>query len=174
MNKEVLNSLKLGEKAADIQEYYWGKNGSKLVYKVTIYERIKVPFLRVFKREVIDEYVVPFYFETKELAEEYIKYSDQIWFRDLNLDYGFGGYGLFLKNYSNQKNEYYLVNATGVPYDKDQEMLLYKDSVWNGKINPSYRKPYKTKSIYFTEIFKLEELAAKEGTTGQTFSYKLI
>lgn len=89
MNQEILDNLKIGEKAADIQEYFWGRNGEKLVYKVTIYECTKFPvkfgpFLRLFQKRGIDKYVVPFYFETKELAQEYIKYSDKVWFRPLS------------------------------------------------------------------------------------------
>jgi len=41
MSQDELNNLKIGEKLADIQEYYWGENGKILAYKVTIYTCIK-------------------------------------------------------------------------------------------------------------------------------------
>ena len=173
MKQEILNNLKLGEKAADIQEYYWGTNGERLVYKVTIYTCEKIPFLKIFKKRGINEYVVPFYFETKELAQEYIEYSDKVWFRPLTG--AFNGYALFLTNYEKQKYEYYLVSAVDyflVPVSEDH--IMCKGGVWNGKVNfGSYRRPYKTQSIYFTQVFEKEKRASKEGTIGETFSYKL-
>ncbi len=173
MKADILNSLKLGEKAADIQEYYWGINGERLVYKVTIYTCEKVPFLRIFKKRHIDEYVVPFYFETKELAQEYIEYSDKVWFRPLTGD----GYALFLTNYEKQKYDYYLVSAAeyfSAPISKDH--IMYTGGVWNGKVNfGSYSKQlYKTQSIYFTQVFEKEKRASKEGTIGKTYSFKMI
>ena len=174
MSQEELNNLKVGEKAADIQEYYWGPNGERLVYKVTIYTCEKVPFLKIFKKRHIDEYVVPFYFETKELAQKYIEYSNKVWFRPLTG--AFNGYTLFLTNYEKQKYDYYLVSAVkyfSTPITEDN--IMYKGGVWNGKVNfGSYRRLYKTQSIYFTQVFEKEKRASKEGTTGKTYSFKMI
>lgn len=177
MNQEILDSLKIGEKAVDIQEYYHGKNGSLLVYKVIIYECIR-KFL-VFKK--IESFAYPFYFNTKELAENFIKDIDkfEIIKNTYNLRHGtIHIYSLFPKEFEQPKNIYYMVDARH-PFScaESHSMRLDDNGIWGGLVNyetpDPYGELYRSRNMSYTEIFAKEKLASKEGSIGQTFSYKL-
>ena len=173
MDKDILNSLKLGEKVADIQEHYWGQNGEKLVYKVTIYTCKSLLF-----GKYISKYEYPFYFKTKEFAEEFIqvhdKYKFDEFYRTDYADHTYTHYKICPKNISfrNAKCEYVLVVSTFADHNVT---YLTPGSIWDGYIecrNKRHKSNFNYKK-YYTEIDKLENDAAKENTSGKTYSYKL-
>lgn len=177
MNQETLNNLKIGEKAADIQEYFHGKNGKTLTYKVTIYECIEKRICFIFNRKEIKTYSIPFFFKTKELAEEFLTQCGNfnIVYSKILID-GLYMYAFILepRNISNVKNRYILI-------DEHKHSMLGEcaiinkngTAIWNGYVNYGSYSLKKNYTIRYNEIFNIEELAAKEGTTGNIFSYKL-
>lgn len=173
MDKNVLNGLNPGEKAVDIQEYHWGKNGYKLVYKVTIYTCKSLLFTKY-----ISKYEFPFYFESKTLAEEYIQVHDS--------------YEIYeapkYDSYYQCTNIYYAIKPAGVNTKKlhYDYLLICTDSyvgtllepgeIWKGYIKICNKKTGNDeahRNFHYTEVSTLENNAAKEGTFGNTYSYKL-
>lgn len=172
MNKEELNSLLPGEKAADILEYHYGLNGSKLVYEVTVYTCKKLLFTKY-----ISTYKFPFYFSNRKLAEEYLQNIDKFEI-DTLIEYDMWGdscgscYVIIPKNI---KNLHY-VHRMICSYTNKHGGHLHKGEIWDGYVD-SVDVNRQSKVIYtkehFTEIEILEQNASKEGTTGNRFSYKL-
>lgn len=180
MNQDTLNSLKPGEKVVDIQEYYWGENGFRLVFKVTVYICTQKYYLGIFKKKHIKEYTFPFYFAHKEVAQQYLQYFDNFEIEKIEyVPYGFTRYEtykLVIKNSKMYKN-YYLTDAyitIATPTSKNNR--LNPGGIWNGLVNTDESNSTYVNKDYnmnFTKIFKSEECASKEGTTGKTYSYKL-
>ena len=177
MNQDILNNMNVGEKAVDIQEYYYGENGKQLVYKVTIYECVKTKFMLFFKHKTINTYVYPFFFKRKELAEEFIKYHDKF---KVGIKYPKQVNGqrciLIPLTIENPRHIYYMVLSASIystPIDMCDSMR--PGEIWDGLVNygPHFYHMENKFRIPFTEIEKIEKIASKEGTTGQTFSYKL-
>lgn len=176
MKQEELNKLKVGEKAVDIQEYYWGPNGKILAYKVTIYTCVK--YLLFFKK--IKEFTFPFYFVSKEFALEFLKVYEKYEFEYQYINFSKTEYAtkIYIKNIQNQKYNYVLISA----YHKlstaiSQSDTLINDGVWAGKVceaNSLESHYQKTDCFDYTFIIEKEKLAAKEGTTGKTYSFKMI
>ena len=179
MTQEELNKLKVGEKAVDIQEYYWGENGKILAYKVTIYTCVK--YLLFFKK--IKEFTFPFYFVSKEFALEFLKVYENYKFKYINISslYEKPEYAIIIyaKNIQNQKYNYVLVsayrkNSTAVT---DYETII-NDGIWGGKvckvIDNVEKRYWKAYCFDYTYINEKEQIAAKEGTIGKTYSFKMI
>jgi len=178
MNQEILHNLKPGEKVADIQEYYWGKNGFRLAFKVTIYTCKYKRVLGLFKKRIVDIYEFPFYFEYKELAEMYIKDHDNYnIIQDSYFDYGIRikcTYSIVPKNIEKPHNRYYLIDAyksVECPCSKSQR--LKPGGIWGGYVSNQFAGKYVDCLSSYTEIYKIEEIASKEGSIGKTYSYKL-
>ena len=177
MNQEILDNLKVGEKAVDIQEYYHGKNGSTLVYKVTIYECVRKYLL--FRK--VESFSFPFYFVSKEFAEAFISDIDKFDIVKNNFDLRHGNmhvYSLYPKEFESPKHIYYMVDVRHPYYfSESYSMRLENEGIWGGIVNyesmNQYGELYRNKNISYKEIFTKEKLASKEGSIGKTFSYKL-
>ena len=178
MNQEILDNLKIGEKAVDIQEYYYGENGRTLVYKVTMYECIKTYL--IFRK--IKTFSIPFYFESKEFAENFIKNYDK--FKFIKNNYGGSSYGsihaysLYPIEINSPKHIYYMVDARHpYAYSESHSKRLEENGIWGGIVNygqmNTYGELYRNKNISYMKMFEIEKLASKEGSIGKTFSYKL-
>ena len=178
MTKEELNKLKVGEKLVDIQEYYYGTNGKILAYKVTIYTCVK--YLLFFKK--IKEYTFPFYFVSKEFALEFLKVYENYKFEYINIskDYEKPKYAIKIydKNIQNQKYNYVLISAyRKISTPESKYDTLINNGVWGGNVcvadnyNLTYWYAHCLNYIYINEN---EKIAAKEGTTGKTYSFKMI
>lgn len=176
MNQEVLNNLAPGKKAVDIQEYYWGENGRILCYKLIIYECIEKRYFLFFKKKEISEYTYPFYFQTKELAEQFIQEYDKYIINYHKTLYcnPMTFYTIELKN--DKVNEYYMAEA----YQNKETPLskleyLQKGGIWGGYICKYASRSHldKNKCYTYSSIPDMEKIAAKQGTTGKTFSYML-
>lgn len=179
MNQEILNNLKIGEKTVDIQEYYWGENGKILAYKVTIYTCVK--YLLFFKK--IKEYTFPFYFVSKEFALEFLKVYKNYDFKHVYISediYGNLNFGIsiYVKNIQNQKYNYVLIsayNTIAIPVTYCDTLI--NDGIWGGTVCAAndFEKHYgKAQCFNYTSIIEKEQNAAKEGTTGKTYSFKMI
>lgn len=171
MDKEILNTLKPGEKAVDIQEYYWGENGHLLVYKVTIYKCKK----RAIFFKHIEEFTYPFYFASKKFAEEFIQNHEkfQIWAKED--EYNKTHYYMTVKDYNSKSHKFYMIDTR---YSHGGIFVqLQKGYIWNGTVNKKeFSQNYNIDidyNLYYLDILEHEKAAAKEGTTGKTFSYKL-
>ena len=177
MTQEELNKLKVGEKAVDIQEYYWGENGKILAYKVTIYTCVK--YLLFFKK--IKEFTFPFYFVSKEFALEFLKVYENYIFECINISglYEKPKYAIkiYVKNIQNQKNNYVLISAYHNIAESEYDTLINAD-IWGGKVCKvvdNVEKCYwKAHCFGYTYINEIEQIAAKEGTIGKTYSFKMI
>ena len=178
MTQEKLNNLKVGEKLVDIQEYYWGENGKILAYRVTIYTCVK--YLLFFKK--IKEFIFPFYFVSKEFALEFLKVYENYKFECINISdiYEKPKYviKIYNKNIQNQKYNYILISAYHkISTSESERDTLINDGIWGGTVcavnnfELHYWKPY---CFDYTYIIKKEQNAAKEGTFGKTYSFKMI
>lgn len=174
MTQEELNKLKVGEKLVDIQEYYWGPNGKILAYKVTIYTCVK--YLVFFKK--IKEYTFPFYFVSKEFALEFLKVYEKYDFNYIELIGCSYGIILTLKNLKIQKFKYVLIDAyKNINTPVSAYDTLIEGGIWGGKISSTciYSGTHNIKDCFnYSFIEEKEKLAAKEGTIGKTYSFKMI
>lgn len=167
MNKEILNSLKPGEKTVDVFEYYWGRNGEKLVYKVIVYTCKKILWFKY-----ISKFEFPFYFENKNIVNDFLANIDKFKIDTLVKHDMWGDsaglYYILIPN--NIKNVHYIYRMRG-----NYEYLFHGD-IWTGYIDCldiSSNKDTIYINKYFTEIEKIELNVTKEGTIGNKISYKL-
>lgn len=167
MNQDTLNSLKPGEKVADIQEYFWGKNGRILAYDVIVYECTKK-----FLRKKINKVEFPFYFVSKKFAEKFLEHYDSF---NFNIDSDREIY-MCPKNIQKLHNNYWLINAyTSMSCPINNSERLKAGEIWGGYINTdsNSKYPFKNENFSYELITNIEEIASKEGTTGKTYSFKL-
>lgn len=169
MTKEELLTYKDAEKAVEIQEFQIGATDGicpcQLVYKVTIYSNIKQGF---FKNVKYDKYTFPFYFNSKKLIEDFLKYFDCFYIN--NGEYWDGRYinCLMLKmhgfNYSYYMNDC-IKNAVN---NKSQ---LQENGIWDGYVvNNDDGRYFMRNKIYFTDILKLKCIPIK---TKNIYHYKM-
>ena len=82
MNQEILNSLKYGEKAVEINGRAITRDKEEImtVYEVIFYTCKKSVVEHLFRKDEefkkFEKYIVPFYFTTKEIATEFIESWD--------------------------------------------------------------------------------------------------
>ena len=169
MTKEELLTYKDAEKAVEIQEFQIGATDDicpcQLVYKVTIYSNIKQGF---FKNVKYDKYTFPFYFNSKKIIEDFLKYFDCFYIN--NGEYWDGRYinCLMLKmhgfNYSYYMNDC-IKNAVN---NKSQ---LQENGIWDGYVvNNDDGRYFMRNKIYFTDILKLKCIPIK---TKNIYLYKM-
>ena len=169
MTKEELLTYKDDEKAVEIQEFQIGAIDvicpGPLAYKVTIYSNIKQGF---FKNVKYDKYTFPFYFNSKKLIEDFLKYFDCFYIN--NGEYWDGRYinCLMLKmhgfNYSYYMNDC-IKNAVN---NKSQ---LQENGIWDGYVvNNEDGRYFMRNKIYFTDILKLKSIPIK---TKNIYHYKM-
>lgn len=174
MTEEELLTYKDGEKAVEIQEFQIGATDEicpgPTVYKVTIYSNIKKNFFGNIK---YDKYTFPFYFKSKSLVEDFLKYFDyfyvengKYWDReDINC--------LILKmhdfNYSYYMNDYIKSNSEAT----NGKSQLQENGIWDGYVaNNDNGRYYMFKHfrIYFTDILKLRCIPIE---TKNIYHYKM-
>jgi len=174
MTKEELLTYKDGEKAVEIQEYQIAATDvicpGPLVYKVTIYSNIKKGF---FGNVNYDEYVFPFYFKSKKLVEEFLKYFDYFYIEDG--DYWNDGDKSCLKlkmydyDYSYYMNDC-IKSESNATNGKSQ---LQDNGVWDGYVvnnNDGKYYMFERTRIYFTDILKLKCIPIE---TKNIYHYKM-
>ena len=174
MTKEELLTYKDGEKAVEIQEFQLSATDvicpGPLVYKVTIYSNIKKRF---FGNVNYDKYTFPFYFKSKSLVEDFLKYFDYFYIDDG--EYWDGKYinCLMLKmhdfDYSYYMNDCVKSEST-VANNKSQ---LQENGIWDGYVvnnNDGQYWMYERRRIYFTDILKLKCIPIE---TKNIYHYKM-
>lgn len=174
MTKEELLTYKDGEKAVEIQEFQLSATDvicpGPTVYKVTIYSNIKKGF---FGNVKYDKHTFPFYFKSKKIIEDFLKYFDYFYIedgeywdsRDINC--------LMLKmhnfDYSYYMNDY-IKSASKAASSKSQ---LQKNGIWDGYVaNKDNGKYYmfERNIMYFTDILKLKCIPIE---TKNIYHYKM-
>lgn len=165
MDKQILNNLNIGEHICEMQEYILHK---ETVIKTTVYTCKK----RLF-RKYFDTFEIPFYFKSKELAIEFLKYWDEFewgsttyWDNKEKFCYGI--------NHINGSKCYIMVDDYKL---RNSQQFSYKcqlteNGVWGGIICTDGR--YYTNSpdnVYYTKIFELESLPIE---TNKTYMFKMI
>ena len=173
MTQEELNNLKVGEKLVDLQEYYWGENGRILAYKVTIYTCVK--HLLFFRK--IKEFTFPFYFASKEFALEFLKEHENYIFVEF-----YSKLKIKFKTIKSPKHKYVMISSYDSPYRPCSKYDVLKiGGIWKGLVCPididdeCWNDTYdKYDCMQYSYIEEKEKMAAKEGTTGKTYSFKMI
>lgn len=174
MTKEELLTYKDGEKAVEIQEYQLGATNEispgPTVYKVTIYSNIKKGF---FGNVKYSKYTFPFYFNSKKLIEDFLKYYDYFYIDDG--EYWDEGYKncLILKmdnfDYSYYMNDCIKSDSAAV---NNKSQLQY-NGIWDGYVVNSNDGKYwmhRYNRIYFTEILKMNCIPIE---TKNIYHYKM-
>ena len=168
MDKSILNELNIGEKAIDIQEYFWSKYERDVTcYQLTIYTCKSFLFSKYIHKKTF-----PFYFSTKNLAEEFAanheKYKIKYCRHFLN-EYIYPQFEVYINDYK-QKGKY----ALRVDKTHGGVSVLQIGDIWGGDVdieNSNFKRIDKT--CRYTEIDKYEEYLAPLNTYGKTFTYKL-
>ena len=172
MTKEELLTYKDVEKAVEIQEFQIGATDDiclcQLVYKVTIYSNIKKG---IFGNIKYDKYTFPFYFNSKKLIEDFLKYFDYFYINSgeywdgryiscLMLKMQGFVYAYYMNDYSKSKSD--IVN------NKSQ---LQENGIWDGYVvNNEDGRYYMRNKIYFTDILKLKCIPIE---TKNIYHYKM-
>ncbi len=169
MTKEELLTYKDDEKAVEIQEFQIGATDDnypwQLVYKVTIYSNIKKGFLGNVK---YDKYTFPFYFNSKKLIEDFLKYFDCFYIN--NGEYWDDRYinCLMLKMHGFIHSYYMNDCIKNAVNDKSQ---LQENGIWDGYVvNNGDGRYFMRNKIYFTDILKLKCIPVK---TKNIYHYKM-
>lgn len=175
MTKEELLTYKDGEKAVEIQEFQLSATNEicpgPMVYKVKIYSNIKKG---LFGRVNYDEYNFPFYFKSKSLIEDFLKYFDYFYIK--HGYYWNDGDRLCLKlklydyDYSYYMNDC-IKSESNIINNKSQ---LQENGIWDGYVvnnNDGKYFMFKEKRIYFTNILKLNCIPIE---TKNIYHYKMV
>ena len=171
MTKEELLTYKDGEKAVEIQEFQIGATDDicscQLVYKVTIYSNIKKSF---FGNVKYDKYTFPFYFNSKKLIEDFLKYFDYFYIN--SGEYWDGRYinCLMLKMHGFDYSYYMNDCIKNAINNKSQ---LQENGIWDGYVvnkDDGEYYMFKDNRIYFTDILKLKYIPIK---TKNIYLYKM-
>ena len=146
MNEKLLNKLNSGEKLVKVEEY--SQDGCDYC-KVIIYTCTgKILWLR----RIIDK-EIPFYFASKDLAINFLKYYDNFDWEIVDAcenSKWLETYQLKLLNYTN-RHEYYMVDVSG-----DKHLLYH--GIWGGIVNTNGRHEIKSiNNMNYKDIFDQEE-----------------
>ena len=174
MTKEELLTYKNGEKAVEIQEFQLGATDvicpGPLIYKVTIYSNIKKGF---FGNVKYDKYTFPFYFKSKSLIEDFLKYFDYFYIEHGKYWDNEDKFCLMMKMYDFDYTYYmndYVKSESGVASSKSQ---LQENGIWDGYVvnnNDGVYCMFKRNRIYFTDILKLKYIPIE---TKNIYHYKM-
>lgn len=174
MTKEELLTYKDGEKAVEIQEFQIAATDTvcpgPLVYKVTVYSNIKKGF---FGNVKYDRYTFPFYFKSKKIIEDFLKYFDYFYIEDGEYwDHGDINC-LMLKMYDFDYT-YYMNDCIKSESDAaSNKSQLQENGIWDGYIvnyNDGKYYMFKRNRIYFTDILKLKCIPIE---TKNIYHYKM-
>lgn len=186
MKQEVLDKMKNGEKLVEIKEIldYKYAGITRTVFALIIYTCVDNTsfFDKIFgiKRRVISTDSFSFYFETKELAEEFVKYYDNFlydtyYYADecgenhecFTLETMDSDYSCYMVDaFKNEKHKKCRTNKDFLEEGGVWGGLVYRDGLEKGEYSFYI---YKNEMKYFIEEFN-NELPKKEG---KSYIYKL-
>ena len=175
MTKEELLTYKDGEKAVEIQEFQIAATDTvcpgPTVYKVTIYSNIKKGF---FGNVKYDKYIFPFYFNSKKLVEDFLKYFDYFYIDE------YGEYWdgqdidcLMLKMYDFDYSYYMNDCIKSESTAANNKSQLQENGIWDGYVvnnNDGRYWMFNRTKIYFTDILKLKCIPIE---TKNIYHYKM-
>ena len=172
MTKDELLTYKDAEKAVEIQEFQIGATDNicpcHLAYKVTIYSNIKKGF---FGNVKYDKYTFPFYFNSKKLIEDFLKYFDYFYVNEGEYWDGRCVNCLMLKMHGFVHSYYmndYIKSKSDIVNNKSQ---LQEGGIWDGYVaNNDDGRYYMRNKMYFTDILKLKCIPIK---TKNIYHYKM-
>ena len=162
VNNDILNKLNKGEHIAEIEEYVIH---GLTVYKVTVYTCNHIS--RIFKKHYIDKYEIPFFFISKDLAQEFLENWDNFeihtttyWDNEYK-----SCYALRLANIQNKKI-YYMVDYYKETRNKncfDKKYQLEDNGIWSGIINDDgFYYTYSGSSFNYKNIFDFESVGINQ------------
>ena len=164
--EEIANNLNNDNHLVEVIEC--DRNG-RTVYKVNVYSRNVVSqWFGLSEKVVVDKKTYPFYFETKEVIEEFMKYYQKFYYR-YGTYWDYGDIRCLLLDTEYSKNDYYMVDSfkkkeySGCTTQDKYHLQDY--GVWNGEIciDGKYHTFERT-CRYFTKILELEnKTLPKEG-----------
>lgn len=167
--KEILEQLTDNNKVIEVIEC---DRSGRTIYKVNVYSKGFISrFFGLFQKINIKKTTYPFFFETKELVEEFMSYYPELFYR-------YGSYwdgdniSCLLLDTSYSKNNYYMVDSfkeKGYSGCKQNDKYYVEtNGVWGGTVclDGKYHT-YSSKCMYYTKIFELEgrTMVKKHGTT---------
>lgn len=169
MKNDALNNLKVGEQLVEMQECTLHNMN---VIEVTLYKCISSFF--GFKK--IKTYVFPFYFTSKELVENFLKFYNYFkisrdplrWFDDIKC------ISLIVKG---QTRKYHMVDEYKcIDYNKhyiSKPCALEEKGIWNGKLNDTndMYPSYMNLNYNFIELLDRCNIPIK---SEKTYMFKMI
>ena len=168
--KEISKVLKKDKQIVEIIE---GTRCTRTIYDVCIYKRIR--FLSgLFS--IIKKITFPFYFETKELAEEFVKFYPEIYHTAGSYWDGDDKFCYFLSS-SFCENDYAMVDAFKqkgyIPTKRDDKYFLQKKGVWGGVIcKDAEFHIFNSNCMDYKKIYELEG-SFNVCETGNRYYYEL-
>ena len=165
MDKQLLNTLNKGEKLVEMTEV---TIHGKTVIKTILYTCTGV---NIFNKRKIETYEFPFYFETKELAEEFLKYWDEL---KLYVDSYWDNknkpcFSLYANNQKSNTTYIMIDSWKNKIFAKNQ---LCKNGIWGGQVIKYLDGRYFTYEndcFDYKEIFNLENVGKN-----RTYIFKMV
>jgi hypothetical protein len=167
--EEISKVLKKNNQVVEIIEC---ERSARTIYDAYIYKRISL-FFGLFSR--IKKTTFPFYFETKELAEEFLTFYPEIYHAD-GTYWDHGDIHCYFLTSNQCEHDYAMVDAfkqKGYATAHSDEYFLQSNGVWGGVIckNAEYHT-FSSNCMDYKKIFDLEyQFNSKE--TGNRYYYEL-
>ena len=169
MDKQLLNTLNKGEKLVEMTEITLH---DETVIKTILYTCVGV---NIFNKWKIETYEFPFYFETKELAEEFLKYWDElricktIYWNNIDKPC----FGLYISGQENMP--YIMVDSwRNDVFTVDPKNQLSKNGIWGGQVIKyvnGQHFTFKGDCFDYKKIFALENVGKN---TNKTYIFKMV
>lgn len=153
MDENLLKKLKPGEKLVEMQEYKYGRITA---IDVTVYT---CKHKGLFSKKIV-KYTPPFFFVSKEFAEEFLKHWDEF-----DIEIGFGG-KIFMYLYKNPINKYCMVNE--YISNTTDDVLRRDRGVWGGRL---FTSGYVGGKFYYTDIYAKDLIPIE---TDKHYVFKMI
>ena len=169
MNKQLLNTLNKGEKLVEMTEVIIHE---ETVIKTVLYTCVGV---NIFNKRKIETFEFQFYFETKELAEEFLKYWDELKLYDASYwdNRNKPCFGLYVNNQESSTAYIMIDSWRNKAFTIDPKNQLRKNGIWGGQVIKALDGryyTYKSKCFDYKEIFNLENIGKN---TNRTYIYKM-
>lgn len=174
MDSKLLNELNKGDKLVEMTEYTLH---NEIVYNVSVYICEGVGLL--FKRRKIKKYTYPFYFKTKEIANDFLSHWGD--FSLVEVTYWNSGeydcYALILNN-DHRERRFFMIDSykrkrySGLIGEYAQ---LEPKGVWNGVVTEAEHGRYGTHDMYmfnYNKIYEIVDLPRK--TNSKSYIFKMI
>lgn len=170
MDKQLLNTLNKGEKLVEMTEVTLHE---ETVIKTILYTCVGV---NIFNKRKIETFEFPFYFETKELAEEFLKYWDELWICETTYwDNKFKPcFGLYVSG-GQEIKPYIMVDSwRNEVFNIDPKNQLSKNGIWGGQVvkyDNGRHFTFKGDCFDYKKIFDLENVGKN---TNRTYIFKMV